>query len=219
MKINKTIFTICIILITYLCIAGYQLNLPGLHYDEAKEAGLLALQIVNHEQVTTFRNIGIGNNNFPLMVQDYIGALHVYFTIPFIAIIGPTALGIRLPSILLGVITLIVNFGFIRKISTQKIALLSTTLLAIHPSFVFWSRQGTLVASITLIFMLALLWICYCWYTNGKWTSALLIGLFAGLGIYSKFVFIWILGAILGITIIMNLKNLVYKQYVIWPKR
>ena len=57
--------------------AGYQLHLPGLHYDEAQESGLPALQIANGKEVSSFRNIGIGNNRFPIMVQDYIGAIHV----------------------------------------------------------------------------------------------------------------------------------------------
>ena len=39
----------------YLLLATYQLGLPGLHYDEAKEAGVNAMELLNGEAVTAFR--------------------------------------------------------------------------------------------------------------------------------------------------------------------
>ena len=216
---NKVVLTLFIILILYTYTSVYQLNLPGLHYDEANEAGLPALQIANQHTINTFRNVGIGNQNFPIMVQDYIGALHIYFSIPFITILGPTSIGIRIPSILLGLTILIVNFGYIRTISNEKISLLATLLLANHPSFVFWNRQGTLIASFTLIVLLCLLWACHNWHTKSGWKSALLIGFLSGLGVYSKIIFLWILGGIFGLIVIMNIKALLRKSKNIWPKK
>ena len=160
---NKNTLVIGSTLILYVCMAGYQLHLPGLHYDEAQEAGLPALQIANGKIVSAFRNVGIGANSLPIMVQDYIGAIHVYISVPFIAMLGPSPSSIRIPSILIGMTILLITFGFVRTVWGDKIGWLATILLAMHPSFVFWSRQGTLVASITLALMMSLLWACRNW--------------------------------------------------------
>ena len=216
---NKNTLILWIALILYICMAGYQLHLPGLHYDEAQESGLPALQIASGKIVSSFRNIGIGNNSLPIMVQDYIGAIHVYIAVPFVAIIGPTAVSVRIPSILIGITILLLTFGFIRTVWGDRIGLLATILLAMHPSFVFWSRQGTLIASITLALMMALLWACRNWYVRGTWQAAILVGILAGLGTYSKVLFIWILGGIVGATIIINLNNFLCGNKNIWPRQ
>ncbi len=70
-------------LLVYLLLAGYQLRLPGLHNDEAQEAGLQAWQLASGAPVDAFRNSGLGTRQFPLMVQDYIGAGFVYLAAPF----------------------------------------------------------------------------------------------------------------------------------------
>ena len=79
------------ILISYAILSLYQIDLPGLHYDEAFEA-VPALQLLLGQPVTAFRNSGItvGGHMFPLMTQDYIGTLNTYVAIPFIAIFGAT---------------------------------------------------------------------------------------------------------------------------------
>ena len=61
----------------FLILGAYQLHLPGLHYDEAKEAGLNAMQLVTGQPMTAFRDatVQFGPWRLPLMVQDYIGAL------------------------------------------------------------------------------------------------------------------------------------------------
>ena len=199
--------------------AGYQLHLPGLHYDEAQESGLPALQIANGKEVSSFRNIGIGNNRFPIMVQDYIGAIHVYITVPFVAILGPSTVSVRIPSILIAVTILLLTFSFIRTVWGARIALLSTVLLAMHPSFVFWSRQGTLIASVTLALMMALFWACRNWYIRGTWQTAIVVGLLAGLGTYSKILFVWILLGIISTTIIINLPNIMFGHKKMWPRQ
>ena len=95
------------ILISYAILSLYQIDLPGLHYDEAFEA-VPALQLLLGQPVTAFRNSGIifGGQMFPLMTQDYIGALNTYVAIPFIAIFGATPTAVRVMSILIGAVTL-----------------------------------------------------------------------------------------------------------------
>ncbi len=95
------------LVIIYLALSLYQINLPGLHYDEAFEA-VPALQLLRGQPVPAFRNSGLLINGqlFPWMTQDYIGAVNTYLAIPFIAALGPTPAALRVMSILVGLATL-----------------------------------------------------------------------------------------------------------------
>ena len=59
-----------LILAAYLILATYQLGLPGLHYDEAREAGLNALELLTGAPVTAFRGAALHafGVDLPLMV-------------------------------------------------------------------------------------------------------------------------------------------------------
>ena len=71
------------VFVIYFGLSFYQINLPGLHYDEAFEA-VPAMQLLRHQPVATFRYAGLalGERTFPLMTQDYIGALNTYAALP-----------------------------------------------------------------------------------------------------------------------------------------
>ncbi len=184
----------------YFFLALPQLDLPGLYNDEAAEAGLQAMQILNGQAISAFRDAGlnIGGRIFPLMVQDYIGAFNVYFALPFFVTLGSTVIALRLYTVIVGAITISLTFGFMREAFNSRAAFIASLLLASTPSFIFWQRQGVFVASLTSTFTVALLWSCLKWfkYRQHKW--AFLIGLFCGLGLYAKLLFIWIIGGILG---------------------
>ena len=216
---KKTFVALAMILGAYFFLAGQQLHLPGLHNDEAQEAGLPALQIASGVTVSAFRNVGIGVRRFPLMVQDYIGALHVYITAPFVAALGTTTTSVRLPSLLIGAVTLLLTFGFTRSGWGTSTALLAAGLLALHPSFVFWSRQGNLIASVTLALAMAMLWATSQWCKHGNARSALAAGLLAGTGVYSKILFLWIIGGMAGAALLLNLPGLLRARGIAWPRR
>lgn len=97
------------VLAIYLALAFYQLGLPGLHYDEAREAGVNALEILTGAPISAFRSAGltVGGRTFPLMVQDYIGALNVYLALPFLALTGIGVPNLRILPILTGLLVLL----------------------------------------------------------------------------------------------------------------
>ncbi|MEK7439775.1 MAG: glycosyltransferase family 39 protein, partial [Chloroflexota bacterium] len=184
----------------YFLLALPQLDLPGLHNDEAAEAGLQAMQILNGQTISAFRDAGlnIGGRIFPWMVQDYIGAFNVYLALPFFATMGSTVIALRLYTVIVGAITILLTFGFMREAFNTRAAFIASLLLASTPSFIFWQRQGVFVASLTSTFTIALLWSCLKWFKYRQLKWAFLIGLFCGLGLYAKLLFIWIIGGILG---------------------
>jgi 4-amino-4-deoxy-L-arabinose transferase-like glycosyltransferase len=189
-----------LILVLYLGLSLYQIDLPGLHYDEAFEA-VPALQLLLGRPVTAFRNSGLVINGqiFPLMTQDYIGALNTYLSLPFIYFLGPAPVALRAMSILIGAVTLWLAYGFVRQLTgSSRAGLAAAVLLAVEPTFIFWNRQGIFVTAITATIGLAAALCWLRWYKNRS-SSSLVLGAFLfGLGLYAKFLFIWLIAALIG---------------------
>lgn len=201
----------------YLALTSYQLGLPGLHYDEAREAGVNALELLTGAPVTAFRNVSVVlfGWHLPLMVQDYIGALNVYLALPGLALTGIGVPNLRALAILTGLAALLMleravsewqRLGYEAANETgaavasplatpvSLAGLLTVTLLVASPSFIFWSRQGIFVTNLTQPFTFYCLWQALYWLRSGR-TPALMRSAFAGgLAIYAKFIAVWIIG-------------------------
>ncbi|MCA9871584.1 MAG: glycosyltransferase family 39 protein, partial [Anaerolineae bacterium] len=197
--------------ILYLALALPQLNLPGLHYDEAKEAGLNALEMLRAQNVQAFRSAGvqIGPLFLPIMVQDYIGALNVYLALPLIAAFGATVTALRLLAVAAGLATLLLawrlgdELGQLAGSSRPWTGGIAALLLASSPSFLFWSRQGIFVTNIVVTLAVATVWAAVRWQRTRQvgwlYTAAFL----AGVGLWSKLLFVWVLGAMVGVAIVV----------------
>jgi 4-amino-4-deoxy-L-arabinose transferase-like glycosyltransferase len=205
--VYRSSFIIFIPLAIYFALALPQLNLPGLHNDEAAEAGLQAMQILSGQPIAVFRGAGIeiGGRTFPLMVQDYIGAFNVYFVLPFFAAFGNTVTALRLYTVLIGAVTLAITFGLVTEAVSKRAAFIAAILLAASPSFIFWQRQGVFVASLTATFTVAALWTGTAWAKRGGWKWAALLGLLCGAGLYAKLLFVWVIGGAVAALAILNL--------------
>ena len=219
----RTTAGLFLVLAVFSILALHQLDLPGLHNDEARESGLLAMQLANGLQVEAFRGIGIGPRQLPLMVQDYIGAINVYLTAPAIAVFGPGAISVRSLSVLIGLASLVTTFGFVRSIGGTAAGLLAAALLAVQPSFIFWNRQGVLIASLTITLVGGLLWLLSSWSRRGGLWLALGAGLAAGVGIYAKLLYVWIIAAVIGAVVLINIPGLLRslsrrEKFNIWPR-
>jgi len=200
------IHRLSVILIIYASLSFYQINLPGLHYDEAFEA-VPALQLLLNQPVTAFRGSAliVGQRSFPLMTQDYIGALNTYTAIPFIAIFGPTPAALRTMSILTGAITLALTYALAYRLTGKTwVGLTAALLLAVDPTFIFWNRQGVFVTAVTATLGLAA---TYCWlrrFQDERIYWSIMGAFFFGLGIYAKFLFLWLIAALIGSTLLLN---------------
>src|SRR3989338_4946553 len=67
---------------------------------------------------------------------------YVYFSIPFIAIFGPTEIGIRLLSVILGVVIVLLIYLIGRKFVNEKAGLFAAGLAALSPWDIHLSRIG-----------------------------------------------------------------------------
>jgi hypothetical protein len=191
-------------LVIFLALSAYQLHLPGLHYDEAKEAGLNAMQLVTGQPVAAFRDatVQVGPWRIPLMVQDYIGALNVLLAIPFLALGGINALALRWLSVAIGALTLLVTWRIAGRLGGAIAASITVLLLAVNPSFIFWSRQGVFVTNLTALLFMASLLTSLRWWTRRRAVDLWLTALLLGLGLYGKLSFAWAIGALAGLALI-----------------
>lgn len=105
---------------------------------------------------------------FPLLLRaydDWRPALYIYTVIPFVSLFGLSPIAVRLPAVILSIITLVGTYVLAKELfRSQKlkewIALSATFLLAISPWHVYVSRLGhevnlglTLVVLATLLFL------------------------------------------------------------------
>jgi len=190
----------------FLFLASFQLGLPGLHYDEAKEAGVNAMELLHGTPVTAFRGatVTVFGLDLPLMVQDYIGAVNVYLAIPFLAVTGIGVPNLRLLALSLAVLGLLalertvsewlaLSEGSAAPIApVAPAALACLTLLAAAPSFVFWQRQGIFVTNATFPFTFACIWLALRWLRLGRGRELILSALCGGLAVYAKLLAAWI---------------------------
>jgi hypothetical protein len=196
--------TLILALVLFLGLALYQLSLPGLHYDEAREAGVNALQLIYGLPMEIFRDakIWIAGQAFPLMVQDYIGALNVYLAIPFLAIGGVNVTALRLLPVVTAALTLVLTYRLADRLAGRIAAGVTALLLAVNPSFVFWSRQGIFVTNITALLAVTAAILALRVARHHRRADWATLGLVCGLGLWAKLLFIWIIGAGLALTLI-----------------
>lgn len=206
----------------YLMLSTYQLGLPGLHYDEAREAGVNAMELLTGAPVTAFRGVTVTlfGWHLPVMVQDYIGALNVYLVLPLLWLTGIGVPNVRVLGVLTGLAALVMLERAISEWSARATsgtasgrglacpfgdnphsptsislaALLTLTLLAASPSFVFWSRQGIFVTNLTQPLSFCCIWQGLHWLRSGRVRALVFSALAAGLALYAKLLAIWVIG-------------------------
>lgn len=98
-------------------------------------------------------------NKFPISLSSYIDpkpALYSYFQAPFTVFIADKIFAARLPAVLLSLASLIFSYLFVKELVEQKIALISTLVLAISPWHIVVSRGTHEVIASFLFLLIAL---------------------------------------------------------------
>ena len=182
-------------LILYSMATIYQISLPGLNHDEALDA-VPAMQVALRQPLDNEGVVDIAGQSWPIMVMPYVGAISTYLLIPAFSVFGVSVLTIRFTSLLLGLVTLLLVWGFTREYFDERAAALTVLLLAVNPSFVLWARMGNYVSLPMLPLALTVLWALYRWYLK-RGDKYLLVAFFClGLGLSTKVLFVWYLVAL-----------------------
>jgi 4-amino-4-deoxy-L-arabinose transferase-like glycosyltransferase len=110
---------------------------PGLYCDEAS-TGYDAYSLLK----TGRDQYGVRLPLFARSFGDYNEATYRYLTIPFVALLGPTEIAVRLPAALVGILTVGLVWLLGRELLDRRTALAAALLLAISPWHVQFSRVG-----------------------------------------------------------------------------
>ncbi len=185
----------------FVAIAAYHITLPGLYYDEAADA-VPAMYLLQGRQPELVRPHGIllFGRTWPLMAFDYVGAVHTYAAIPFFALLGPGVVALRLMTIAGAAATVALTYGWVRWLFHNRwVGLAAALLLATHPSFVFYARQGVHVSSLMALWLMAALVLLLTWRHTGRarWLAG--AAFMVGVGLSTKILFLWVLTALVAI--------------------
>lgn len=218
LRILLSAFLLLPSLILFLAISLHQLDLPGLYYDEGFDLTPM-LNVMHSEPAELLRGVGMTlfGHTYPVMRMDYMGSLNGYLTLPFMAALGPGYLAPRLEPLVFSTITLILAWVLARRWFGDKVAAITALLLAVNPSFIWFTRQGITVTSVMTVFALGSWIVLDLWRLrigDGRRRGAdaatgdgdptpvprraapssvlmLLAGLLLGLGLWAKIVFMW----------------------------
>lgn len=207
-------------LLLFLALAGFWLDRPGLHYDEALEGGLPAVQVLHGQPLTVVNHavLHVGGRELPLMVQSHIGAMQVYAALPFIMVGGPTTAALRSMTVLVGLVTIVALFFFLDWVFGALAACYGSLWLATFPTFVFWSRQGVFVTSLAACCaMLALAALAHWLRTRRAWVFGV-AGLCAGLAVYNKLNAFWLLNGTIGWGALVWVLDVVHRRRGALPR-
>lgn len=142
MKINKNIVILFFIVLLAFFLRIYKLGIvpASPDWDEAA-LGYNAYSILKTGRDEYGKFLPLVFRSF----DDYKPPLYIYLTVPTVALFGLNVFAVRLPSVILGTLTvlftyLLVKQLFEKNIHKEKIALLSVFLLAISPWHLQFSR-------------------------------------------------------------------------------
>jgi hypothetical protein len=193
----------------FLALTLPQLDLPGLYPDEAFDV-IPTMQILLGHPVELQRNAGLHvfGLALPLMSSsDYQGVTSTYLAFPFFVIGGINVYSLRSMTVAVGVLALLLTFFLAAQWFGRAAGRIAVLLLAVSPSWVFWSRLGVYVVSEVVPITVGALLAFTLWARRrpiGARNGALYWGTFLlGLGLATKLLFIWPIVAVAGCAAIL----------------
>jgi len=180
----------------YLALTLYQIELPGPNYDEAVEAKP-AVQCLQNLPVEAHRDavIHLFGKALPLMIVDYVGALNAWVLLLYFKLGGIGVAAMRLWPITVGAVVVWLTWLLGKKLFGPRAGFAAAMLLAVQPSFIFFSRQGIYVTNTTIALMIAIGLALLRLAERGRSRWLGLAAFMAGLGLWAKFIMLWPLTA------------------------
>ncbi len=186
---NKNIFEWAYVLLmacVFICLASYNIDHPGLYYDEAlfvnAATGATQSDLFVHRRI-----LGV-----PVMLMSYIGALKAWIYYPIFKIFDISIASIRLPAILLGAASIVLIYFYVSQQFSKAAAVIFLALAAIEPSTIFHSRLDWGPTALMMLFRGGLFVSLGLFLKTGEKRYLRLAFLCCVLGIFDKLNFVWI---------------------------
>ncbi|HET6614321.1 MAG TPA: glycosyltransferase family 39 protein, partial [Dehalococcoidia bacterium] len=146
----------------------------GLHGDEAS-TGLDARKSLDGEDLWPYTLAALGQPSGPM-----------YWTAPFVKVMGSTIVAVRLPMALLGVGTVVLGFFALRELFDRPTAWIGAVLLALSSWLIFYNRTGYTVSAMPFTEFASLLAVALALRTRW-WPWYVVAGFIVGAGIYGYY--------------------------------
>lgn len=186
--------------VMYVALATRHLSLPGLYFDEALRTGDALSMVTGRSAAATGQwGVTVAGRRWPLMSNTYTGSVKSYlFALSFL-LFGINVEALRLSAILTAAVGLIFVALLARRMLGGVPAIAATWLLATDPSLILYTRTdwGPITSGFAL--RTAFLYFLWRWWDNGGRMPLVAAGAIAGLGIWDKASFIWVVVAVLGV--------------------
>jgi hypothetical protein len=183
----------------FLLIGLYNIDHPGLYYDEAL---FVNAATGGETDLFVFRRIA----DIPVMLMPYIGALKAWLYYPIFKLFGIDYLSIRLPALLFGALAIGLTWKYVLHQFGSIAAGIFLLMAVVEPSTIFHSRLDWGPTALMMVFRGGLLLSLAYWFYSGKSKYLLLALSCAALGTFDKLNFIWIASAafVAGIIVYPN---------------
>ncbi len=175
----------------YWLAATYHLLLPGVNYDEVADV-VPAMEFLLRQPLDVAGIVHIAGRDWPLMIMPYISAASTYLALPVFYLAGVTVAALRYTMITVGLVSLILAWGFLREYLDERAAALAVLLLAVNPTYIFWTRMGVWVALPLLPVTLLTLWLLFRWRRRGGRAALVAAAFLLGFGLTVKLLFLWV---------------------------
>jgi hypothetical protein len=191
--------------VVLLLVAGYQIELPGINYDEVLQMPA-AIDLVTGQVNGSYHKFGsqrVFGLPLTLMNLEYIGAVKCYLFALSMGIFGIDVAVMRYTVLLLFVMGLAIFWHYAKEEYGDAAAAMTIVLVACDPGWIFLSRSDFGPIVIAFVARAMTLWLASRWWrSNGSAKYLIGAGFCAGLGFYDKVNFSWFILALLlaGIT-------------------
>ena len=159
----------------------------GIEVDEAMVGNGI------YERAAPLYSWHFGDNEVPVMLLSYLGALNTWLVHPWLDLWAPGRTSLRFPMIVAGAATLWLFFLLIDRIQGRRAAWIGTLLLASDPSFLLIEATDFGFVALQFCFKLAAILLLLQFHREGS-QGALAVAFFLlGLALWDKAVFLWVL--------------------------
>lgn len=152
---RKEIFLLVIIHIFafYLRFLNFDVSPPGFYSDEANQ-GYNAYSLLKTGKDEHGQFLPVSLRSF----GDWKPPMQTYLAIPFISLFGLSEYAVRLPSMILGMLSIYIAFYLLKELGFKtKISLLTSFFLSISPWHLHQSRSAMLVIIAFFFFLVGIL--------------------------------------------------------------
>lgn len=206
---NELIFLVIVTTVT-IGFHLYDFGLPPLWADETSPF-IMALSLINSPDSDLYNyshQWGLHLGPFPVAWQIYNGnSIASFIAAPILYFFGTNVLSIRIYEMLIAIILLSLTYFCGKELFSKRVGMISVSLLAVLPSFVFYSRQSALYdwSNLCIALLVIIFGLRYLKTTKNKY---LFLTIFLiGIGVYEYLWFGWIVVGFL-VTIPLWFKNI-----------